>query len=60
MKNPFSKKVTQNHSVTKAFNYEKDGITLAFSLRIDEKKGLKAFEELLVEALAEVREEIKK
>ena len=56
----FSKKVTHDHSVTKAFSYEKDGITLAFSLRIDEKKGLKAFEELLVEALEEVREEIAK
>lgn len=60
MKNPFSKKVTHDHKVTKAFNYEKDGITLSFSLRIDEKKGLKAFEELLVEAIAEVREEIMK
>ena len=35
-------------------------MTLAFSLRIDEKKGLKACEELLVEALTEVREEIAK
>ena len=60
MKNPFSHKVTHDHAVTKAFNYEKDGITLSSSLRIDEKKGLKAFEELLVEAIAEVREEIEK
>lgn len=60
MKNPFKKKVVHDHSVTKSFKYEKDGVTLVFGLRVDIKSQLKAFEELLVEALAEVREEITK
>lgn len=60
MKLPFLKKVVRDHSITKAFNYQKDGVTLAFNLRVDNKSQLKPFEELLVEALAEVREEIEK
>lgn len=54
------KKVKREHATTKAFNYEKDGVTLAFTLRVDTKTQLQTFEELLVEALTEVRDEITK
>jgi hypothetical protein len=57
---PTNRKMRRDHVVTKSFSYSKDDVTLAFSLRVDNKSQLKAFEELLVEALAEVREEIKK
>lgn len=60
MKLPFSNKTKKEHSVTKLFSYSKNGVSLSFNLRLDKKSEMKAFEELLVEALAEVQEEIEK
>ncbi len=54
------KKIEVNHSVTKSFSFQKNGVALAFNLRVDTKDQLKTFEELLVEALAEVRSDIEK
>ena len=57
MKKP---KMTTEHAVKKEFNFVKDGVNLAFTLRVDIKNQLIAFEELLVAALAEVRAEIER
>lgn len=53
-------KIEIDNAVTKAFSYKKDGVTLAFALRTDTKNQLVIFEELLVAALEEVREDLKK
>ncbi len=46
--------------VTRQFNYSKDGVNLNFSLRVDVKKQLKIFKELLEIALKDVTEELNK
>ena len=50
----------REHAVSKLFSYKKGECNLSFTLRIDKKDEMKDFEELLIEALAEVREEIAK
>jgi hypothetical protein len=47
-----------NHSVTKAYSFKKGDIGLTFNLRVDKKTELLAFENLLVDALDEVRSDI--
>lgn len=54
--NPLKK----DHAENKTFSYSKDGVTLNFTLRIDIKKQLVAFEEMLVEAIKDVKEQIGK
>ena len=44
--------------VRREFRYEGEGVTLAFSLRIDVKKELKTFLELLKAAAVDVEKEI--
>lgn len=60
MKLPFATKTKHDHRVNKTFNYDRNGVTLGFTLRIDKKDELKIFEGLLAEALEDVREEINK
>jgi small-conductance mechanosensitive channel len=57
---PFFHSLTRDYVVNKTFSYKKRDITLNFTLRIDKKQDLQDFEELLVAALAEIREEIQK
>lgn len=44
----------------KNFGYTKDGISLKFTLRVDVKKELKAFLELMAEAKQDIEKEIEK
>lgn len=53
-------RVKQDHTTRKNFKYEKEGIALSFTLRVDVKNELKNFEDLLIVALEDVREELKK
>lgn len=46
-------------TTTKSFLYEKGGAKLDFSLRVDIKNELTAFEAILIEALEDVRAELK-
>ena len=48
---------TQTH---RSFEYAKGDVTLKFSLRTDEKKGLKDFMELLNKAVIDVQGEIER
>ena len=45
---------------TKKFDYELNGVTLDFTLRVDVKKELKSFKELLVRGLEDVNTELEK
>ncbi len=58
--NFLKKKIKTEHLVTKAFKYEKDGITLSFNLHTENKQQLATFEEILLAALSEVQDEMKK
>lgn len=50
----------RNNKVTKDFDYSQGDVSLRFSLRIDVKKEMKDFVELLKVAIQEVEEELKK
>jgi hypothetical protein len=56
-KKPVMKKDTG--VINRTFHYELDGTTLRFTLRIDVKKELKAYEELLKIALKDVSDQLK-
>ncbi len=47
-------------TLIKNFGYKKDGVSLSFDLRVDVKKQLKAFLELMEEAKKDIEEELKK
>ena len=51
--------IKQDHTENKSFHFEKDGIRLDFTLRIDVKKELLSFDEILKEAQKIVEEELK-
>lgn len=55
-----NKDVVRNNLVTKSYSFQKDDVTLTFSLHVDNKRSLTVFEEILIEALAEVREDLEK
>jgi len=46
--------------VNRTFSYKLDDVTLSFTLRIDVKKELKAFAEIMQTAIKDVDEQIKK
>lgn len=52
--------VKKEHETMKNFSYSKGGVVLKFTLRVDIKKELKDFLELLREAEKGVEGEIKK
>lgn len=54
----FDKKVKSEQKTTKSFNYTKSGVTLAFSLTIDDKQQLQPFLEMLAEATEDVQAEL--
>ena len=54
------KMVARKHVTRKEFSYEKNGTTLAFTLRVDVKTELEAFEDMMKAALVEVRQEIER
>lgn len=57
----FESKLIKNNNVTnKTFDYALGGCTLKFTLRIDIKKELKDYAEMLKVALKEVTEELQK
>ncbi len=47
-------------TLNKNFGYKKDGVSLSFALRVDVKKELKAFLELMEEARKDIEAEITK
>lgn len=59
-KNPTKGVMQSNNSVSKNFSYELDGVTLNTTLRIDVKKDLKAWLQILERCKADVEEELKK
>lgn len=61
MINPFKKSQVIDNSITRReFKYERNGVTLEFTLRIDVKGQLRDFAELLKVATLEVDKEINK
>ena len=56
----FKKTLQAKSETRKKFDYELDGITLNFTLRIDIIKELKAFKEILEEATNDVIDELDK
>lgn len=59
-KNPTKGVLQSNNSVSKAFSYELDGVALNVTLRVDIKKDMKAFIQILDRCKADVEEELKK
>lgn len=59
-KNPTKGVMQSNNSVSKNFSYELDGVALNVTLRIDVKKDLKAWLQILERCKADVEEELKK
>ena len=56
----FLKSMQKVLATKRDFNYVKDGITLGFTLNIDNEKELKNFRECLVEAIKDIDETIEK
>lgn len=52
--------VRRDHTTNKKFGYNKDGVTLDFTLRTDVKIELVAFLEMLKQAVVDVQEELNK
>jgi hypothetical protein len=57
-KNPTKGIITKEQQTRKEFVYNKDGVQLAFSLRIDIKKELKAFIDLMEAAKVDLAKEL--
>lgn len=62
LQNPFTRnqRLNEDHAVRKQFNYTKDGCKLDFTLRIDIKKELSAFRDLMSKALEDIETELSK
>ncbi len=58
--NPMKDIVRKSSELRKTFSYDKGAVHLDFTLRIDTKQELKDFKEILLRAVEEVEEEIKK
>jgi len=54
----FKKNIMEDHTTRKAFHYDKGGVQLNFTLRVDIKSELRIFRDLLVKALEDIEEEI--
>lgn len=58
--NLFKKQIIENHTENKTFNYQKDKVSLVFTLRTDVKKELKNFKDLLEKAIVDIDKELER
>ena len=52
--------IIAEHKTSRDFSYSKDNINLNFKLRVDIKKEMEIFKELLIKAIADIDEELNK
>ena len=53
-------KIKSKQATNKVFEYEKEGLTLKFTLNIDSKKDLAIFKDIMSEGLKDLDKELEK